>query len=127
MRRIITLTVIVSVMALLFTGCTLRERARVGGLAAPDKGVAMTETGIAGRLLTPGLHSDATIRPITSPGAVGAGACNFNRSAVFTPVLRNQSLTPGTYRLPFSGLLPIVRLLNPVRWLAPWTAPGGIR
>ncbi len=127
MRRIITLTVIVSVTALLFTGCTLCERARVGGLAAPDRGMAMTEAGITGRLLTPGLHSDATIRPIIYPGAVGAATYNFNRNVVFTPVLRNQSLTPSAYRLPFLGLMPVIRLLNPVRWLAPWTAPGGIR
>jgi len=127
MRRIITLTVIVAAAALLFMGCTLRERARVGGHATPDKGMAMTKIGIAGRLLTPGLHPDATIRPISSPGAVGTATCNFSRGVVFTPVLRNQSVTPGAYRLPLSGLLPIIKLLNPVRWLAPWTAPGGIR
>ena len=127
MRLTITLTITVLVTALLFTGCTFRDSARVGGQAPPDKGMAMTEMGIAGQMFTPGLHSDATIRPLSSPRAVGTATCKFNRNVVFTPVLRNQSVTPGAYRLPFSGLLPIIKLLNPVRWLAPWTAPGGIR
>jgi len=202
MRRIITLTVLVSAAALLFTGCMLCDSAqytlcsgvRAGGHTMTHEEMDMYKAGAGYQLYAPGMHSGSNVRPMVSPGTrgldmgragsgspsgmhsganirpmVSPGTRGMNMgkagmgSPLYTPRMHSGSnvrpmvspgtrgmnmgkagmgsqmltprmhsgarigpmSTPGACKSPFSGLMPALKFLNPLRWFAPWTAPGG--
>ena len=139
MRRIITLTVLVSAAALLFTGCMLCDSAqytlcsgvRAGGHTMTHEEMDMYKAGAGYQLYTPGMRSGSNVRPMVSPGTRGMNMGKAGMgSQMLTPRMHSGARigpmsTPGACKSPFSGLMPALKFLNPLRWFAPWTAPGG--
>jgi hypothetical protein len=154
MKKAITLVVLIGAIVL-FAGCAFRGKAGIAGQPATENGVFMTRGfsmfGPAfhpdpalgfltsplmrtnGIMMTggfsmfgPSFHPNPAIGFLTSPMIVKSASWDFQRNAIYTPMLRSQSLTPGFYTLPFSGLWPAIRLFNPARWFMPFTTPGGM-